>query len=373
MIRQSQGRLVLQPPSFSFGVTVLGGSYTQQFNIDTGLFEPDRALTPLVLEPSLDVIDPDYPENSGSKTGKLVNVSWVILGSSNTGTWVLGKDYKIVENKLYLYGNVAVDTSAKISLKADYYDNVRAQVFSLEWSNTLTCRSFSDGKFTVILSVPSKMLISPFNCPDKLEISAQLMNNESEVKDDDALYRWYTLYKGNSVFVNEARDLWYISGKDSKTIVINPRCVGTVIIRCMAIPKANSIRRVYETCRLQRFYGQYMDDFVWDVGRLKFPDTKYAAGRVVVNRKSVGYIDKPTDYFDIEIFYDNGCGLGWMHVAHGDYGRVDRNLFPVDAQHKDKFGWQLRELTEVTNVLVDGAIATVDNILVGLQVPIEQV
>ena len=88
MIRSSQGRLVFQPITLTFGVTILGGAYSQSYNVDTGLFEPDRSLTPLILAPSLMVVDPDVAENSGEKSGKLTNVNWQVSASSNSA---LGK------------------------------------------------------------------------------------------------------------------------------------------------------------------------------------------------------------------------------------------------------------------------------------------
>ena len=73
---------------------MLGGSYTQHYNVDTYEYEPDRALTPLVLLPYLNINDPDVPANNGDKTGKLVNVAWTVNGVSNSGSWELGKDYR---------------------------------------------------------------------------------------------------------------------------------------------------------------------------------------------------------------------------------------------------------------------------------------
>ena len=98
MIRESQGRVVLNPVSVSFGVTVLGGSYTQQFNADSGEYEPDRSLTPLILIPSLRVNAPDYADASGDMTAKLVNVAWTVRGESDSGTWQIGKDYTVSDN-----------------------------------------------------------------------------------------------------------------------------------------------------------------------------------------------------------------------------------------------------------------------------------
>ena len=370
MIRESQGRVVLNPVSVSFGVTVLGGSYTQQFNADSGEYEPDRSLTPLILIPSLWVNDPDYADASGDMTGKLVNVAWTVRGESDSGTWQIGKDYTVSDNKLTIYGNTKVDTEADIKLVAQFYDNHRGQVLQREWSHKLPCRSFTGNKFSLHSDVPARLQFSPFDLPSKIELPMQLLSNDKPVDDDKAQYVWQVLVGSSFVNIDKAnRDFWYVSGVTSKTLVVDPKFIGTLVVKCTALPKAAPSKMVSEVCRIQRFYGQYMDDFVWDEGRLKFKDTQYAAGRVVVNRKAAGYVSNPSLYFDIEIFYDNDGGQGWMHVAHGDYGRVDRNLFPVDAQHRDRFGWSIRELTEVVGATVNGALVTIDGEAACLQVP----
>ena len=370
MIRESQGRLVFQPLSISFGVLVLGGSWTQQYDADTGEYEPDRALTPLFLGPELYVTDPDKPENSGNKTGKLVNVSWQVEGASNTGEWQLGKDYVIVENTLRIFGNVKVDTEATIRLTADYYDNVRGKVYKNTWERKLSCSSFSGGKFSLQSDCSSKLLISPFNCPDRLSLTMQLMNNGAPVDDEKAQYVWHVLVNKEFVSIDAAtRDFWYISGVTAKTLVFDPRFVGTVFLRCTALPVSSPSKMVSQTVRLQRFYGQYSDDLIWLEGRLKFTDTPKAAARIVINRKAEGYVENPTRFFDIEMFYDNDNGMGWQHLSHTDYGEVDRNMFPVDAQHKDKFGWQVREKSELVGVHINGIQATAGGIPIVFQVP----
>ena len=64
MIRSSQGRLVFQPITLTFGVTPLGGAYAQSYSVDNGQYEPDRRLTPLVLAPSLMILDTEIDDNN---------------------------------------------------------------------------------------------------------------------------------------------------------------------------------------------------------------------------------------------------------------------------------------------------------------------
>lgn len=371
MIRSSQGRLVFQPITLTFDVTVLGGAYSQSYNVDSGQFEPDRSLTPLILAPSLVVIDPDFPENSGEKSGKLTNISWKVTGSSNSGTWKIGSDYVVDgnTNRLIIYGNLKQDSVGKIVLTANYYDNVRARVNTLNWQCELSCKSIVSRKLD--LRCPERGLnrLDVFRLPTSYTLNAQLSNNGSDIADANVAYKWQVLIDNAFVDINSQRDLWYRSGAALKTLTVDPRYIGDVCVRCTAYHKSYPTEKYYQSCRLIRYYGQYEDSWLWEAGQLKFVDTAYAQGRVVINRKHEGEISNPERFFDIEVFYDNDNGMGWQHVAHGVRGRVEKNMFPVDAAHRDRFGWIVREKTELTALSINGQAVTINGEIGVLSVP----
>ena len=372
MIRQSQGRVVFQPISLTFGVTVLGGSYDQKYSSDTGEYEPDRSITPLKLVPSLIIDDPDMPSESGDKTGKMINVNWQVTGESNSRKWVAGTDYVFGEdNSLTIYGNLKADSEGKIVLTAQYFDNFRGTVNKMQWEAKLSCRSYTDRKVNIRSLQAQIVQLSPFSPEKTFSVGAQLANGENDITDSAATYKWQVLV-GNS-FVDLApstRDFWYVSGVNSKTLTVRKDYVGNIVVRCVAYPSSMPGEKRYVTVRLKRHYGQYDDSWLWEHGQLKFKDTLYAAGRVVINRRNKGEISNPEKYFDIETFYDNGNGMGWQHVSHTAAGRVDRNMFPVDAAHSDAFGWQTRELTEVQPATINGSIVTMNGAAVMLQIPV---
>lgn len=370
MIRSSQGRLVFQPISLTFDVVILGGSITQNYSVDSREYEPDRSLTPLVLAPSLYVNDPDEPANSGQKSGKLTNVAWEVSGSSNSGTWKVGTDYRVdASNALYIYGNLKQDTVATIKLTANYYDNVRARVNTLKWEGKLNCKSVISRKFDLRCSESGLNRIDVFKDLKAFTLNAQLSNNGTDVADSNVTYKWEVFVGSAFVAIDTTRDLWYKSGSTSKTLTVDPRYIGNVCVRCTAYHNSFATEKYYQTCRMVRWYGQYEDTWLWEAGQLKFVDTQYAQGRVVINRKKEGEISNPQKYFDIEIFYDNDNGMGWQHVAHGARGRVERNMFPVDAAHRDRFGWSVREKTELQSLAVNGEAVAVGGHIGVLSVP----
>lgn len=361
---------MFQPINILFDVMVVGGSVTQNLSVDTGQYEPDHRLTPVALAPSLYVIDPDVPENSGEKKGKMTNVSWEINGASNTGTWQVGRDYYVNSaNTLVVLANLKPDTYATIKLTANYYDNVRGRVNSLKWEGRLYCKSVVTRKFDLRCSESGLNRIDVFKNLTEYTLNAQLSNNGSDVDDSIVSYKWEVLVGSAFEAINTSRDLWCKGSPISKTLIVDPRYIGDVCVRCTAYQNNFPSERFYKTCRLIRWYGQYEDTWLWEAGQLKFIDTAYAQGRVVINRKKEGEVSSPERYFDIEVFYDNDNGMGWQHVAHGPRGRVERNMFPVDATHRDRFGWSVREKTELQALTVNGEPVAIDGVIGVLSVP----
>ena len=248
MIRSSQGRLVFQPITLTFGVTILGGAYAQSYNVDTGQFEPDRSLTPLILAPSLMVVDPDVAENSGEKSGKLTNVNWQVSASSNSGTWKIGKDYVVDENnRLIIYGNLKQDSIGKIKLTANYYDNVRARVNVLNWECDLNCKSIATRKLDLRCAESGLNRLDAFKLPATYTLNAQLSNNGTDVADADVVYKWQVLSGDAFVDIVPTRDLWYRSGASLKTLTIAPAYVGNVCVRCTAYHKSYPTEKFYKS------------------------------------------------------------------------------------------------------------------------------
>lgn len=370
MIRSSQGRLVFQPITLTFGVVILGGSYTQNYDTDSGTFEPDRALTPLILAPSLVVVDSDIPSESGEKSGKLMNVNWEVTGSSNSGTWKSGTEYVVdTNNRLIIYGNLKQDTVGHIKLTAQYYDNNRARINQLLWEHDLYNKSVTSRKFELRCPESGLNRLDVFKDLTVYSLNAQFSNNGADVPDDQVVYQWQVLINNKFMSISSSRDLWFLGGNFKKQLGVDPRYVGDLCVRCVAYHKNYPTEKFYQSCRLVRYYGQYEDSWLWEAGQLKFIDTAYAQGRVVINRKKEGEISNPEKYFDIEVFYDNDNGMGFQHVAHGVRGRVYRNMFPVDAAHRDRFGWAVREKTELQAITINGDTAAMSSQTLVLSVP----
>ena len=58
-IRKHSGHVVYSPLSYVFQILEMGGSALQKYDATTSSYIPNRQATPLVLQPSLIVSDPD--------------------------------------------------------------------------------------------------------------------------------------------------------------------------------------------------------------------------------------------------------------------------------------------------------------------------
>ncbi len=63
--------IIYDPVETVFDVMPIGGDLVQSQNTITGEYSPDRALTPMVLEPSMQVVDHNI--TSGSKTSDVTD------------------------------------------------------------------------------------------------------------------------------------------------------------------------------------------------------------------------------------------------------------------------------------------------------------
>lgn len=358
MIKERQGRTVYKPLSSEFEVLELRPSYVQKYDVSQAEYIPDRTLTPFVLQPQLTIVDPHGLE-SGDRTCNMINVVWHVDGQYNGVKWENGKDYVVdsVTHELRILANMDPEYGGSLSFYGEFLDRRRLEVHKFRWKRDITCVTYADNKLNLAME-QSKISLSPFKNRGVFDIPSQLYNGDSPAADSESVYQW-TVWDGTAfraIGVGHP-DLWYVDGKDTRTIRVNQAYLQHELLCCTAYLKsAPDIKRT-ATVLARRWYGQYDDDLVWISGKYIFPDTPNAEAEVVVVRRQ-GTVSDPLEYFDIEILYSNGNGE-WQHVCHGNRGMVPREKFPADATLSHRFGWILREKSALVPILLDGKYLTI--------------
>ena len=77
-LRKNSGRVVYSPLSYIFQVLEIGGSPMQKYDATTSSFIPNREATPLVLQPSLIISDPDGIVSTADYVRHMNSVAWTL-------------------------------------------------------------------------------------------------------------------------------------------------------------------------------------------------------------------------------------------------------------------------------------------------------
>lgn len=369
--RTKTGHIVHRPLDKLFDMIPKGGSLQQKYDAVSGEYIADRTLTPMVLQPSLQISDPSGVLADGDYTSSMVNVVWRISGTIGGHPLTEGTHYVIdpVTYSLTLMANLDPDTSGIISFSADFIDSRRKDVLKCKWEDSLTCISESVWKVTLETLWPMRTDLFPWKDRGQMAIGVQLRNGSEPLPDNRCVYRWQIFDSESWRYLDLDYDLWCLGGQNSKELQVVQKYIEHVVLRCVAYPADNPAEVQFASFLLRRFCGYYDDDLDFVQGAYIFPETMQAAAEAYVVKRNGGLIATPEKYFDIEIFYTRGDGQ-WWHVAHGTEGAVPRSMFPIDATMTHKFGEVTRELSAFLPLAVDGAFLAFGGRPLVAQVPI---
>lgn len=364
----SNGGYVIHPPlSFTFNIVELGGDSVQKYSSIDDEYSPDRSLTPYVLKPELEISDPENKIPTGDYTSRLVNVKW------NVTLWQNGKSQLLTEGDdtfsnagkvggyvLTVNRNVKLTESVHIEFSADYYDETRKSTSQFTWDKWLN--TIAEDTYKTSLQCErqaGKLELSVFKERGNVHINVQLLNGEKELADNLSVYLWEKWDGAKYVAISEDDDLWYVSGKDSKNLVVEQQYINKLKIRVTAYPKDAPAQKHYKSYFLRRYYGQWDADADYTFGKyISDETTKIGIEANVVGPGASGDIKNPTKYFDIELFFRKSRKSPWQSLGYSGKAVFAR---PADADDHEP-GIIARQLTAFEPIeLPDGTILCDDD------------
>lgn len=335
--------VIYTPLNVSVSILQNGGSLTQTHCAETSEYIPDRTLTPLVLTPVVYVQDPDSIMENGRAS--LTGVAWYALPediakgltketylaaelsqyliTDATDGYVLEKDgsLRVEKNVPYLSPVVLVFTANVPDLRSGkiikVQDSIVLSTTSLAVSATLT------------LDKPASWGFNPLEDEGVRTIRANLLfggavPDSGKVK---TAYWWYHASSGSAeILISEDEALFYESGQNTDSLVIDPEYLDEERIICKAeyalpgetLPPAPTANCLTAETVISRRYPAYDFENYVHGGVEVSPVAGHVKNECVV---TVGQkvLDSPSRYFTvIWSIKDAVFGAEWRVIGYGD-------------------------------------------------------
>ncbi|MGM9739359.1 MAG: hypothetical protein ACI3ZP_02040, partial [Candidatus Cryptobacteroides sp.] len=242
--------VIYTPLNVSVSLLVQGGSLTQTHCAETDEFIPDRGITPLVLTPEVVIQDPDgiLPGGVASLTG----VCWYALpenvaASVPSGSYIGAElsqylisaatdGYTIDANgSLRVEANIRYPSRVVLVFTANIPDNRSGKLIKVQDSVLLSTTSIAVPA-ALSLDKPASWRFNPIEDSGVRTIKASL--KLGGVTPDPTKVRvafwWYRASDNSEELINGDDHLFYESGQNSDSLVIDPEYLDEERIVCKA-------------------------------------------------------------------------------------------------------------------------------------------
>lgn len=327
--------LQFDPLSVISSIAVKSGSVKQVHYSDSNTFTPNRMLTPLYLQPAVYTIDPNKRIADGDKIGQLSSGKWYLssilpanqITKKTTDADAATADYAIATNyQLVVRKNISHLSPQQLFFVATYFDSRRGMDVTAQESQLLstTTNSESESAPVVVLDKPESYIFNPINGLGNTSIKASMFRTGKPIT-ENIKYWWYVVSGTVAHLIgSNPRDLFYVSGQNTSTLIVNTEFIGQLLIRCKAeyhtgaapaSPSANAV--TVETTFIRRLPASLH----W---RVDHPTgIKVLPGDTVIKREAVsitndGEIPNPGKYNYFRWLHNtNQPGAVDTEVGHG--------------------------------------------------------
>lgn len=352
------------PLNVSVSLTQSGGALTQTHCAETGEYVPDRSLTPLVISPAVRTQDPEGVMADGD--AQLVGVAWYALpvdvaAAVPDGSYI-GKElskYRITSatdgysvdaksGALTVSRNVPYLSPVVLVFTAGIPDTRSGSIVRVQDSVTLSTSSVAVAA-SLTLDKPSSWNYDPVSDSGVRTVKASLLlgGMEPDASKVTVKYWWYRVSGDTETLVSED-DLFYESGQDTDTLVIDPSYLDCETLRCKAdysvdgetlgdTPSDGCLTA--ETTVTRRYPPYEFENYVHG-GVEVSPSAAEVKNECVV---TVGQrvLESPSEHFSVEWSVKKPVnGAEWIVLGYGDSIMVARN----DIEGGADIGLEVSEL-----------------------------
>lgn len=214
-----------------FGLVAENGSRVQFYYTNEATFNPSREVTPLVIRPYLNVVDPDGVIPTGDKSASLA-MTWYEGSYDNQITSITDGYAVNSDNTLTVKKNVMPDAPIQILARAYYTDSRNGNQLVFEDRMTLNSVNKSDNTLSIVTDQPNKLTFDPLSDDADISIKATLRLGREEVASGNAKFWWYAVNGGVETLIDELETaVEYVSGQGTDTLAVNAMYTNLTFIR----------------------------------------------------------------------------------------------------------------------------------------------
>lgn len=379
--------LIYDPLHISTALVCKGGSLTQVHNAEEDEYVPDREITPLELTPEVFINDPNGVLENGQV--ELSGIMWYAI-PKDVADQLGNLSYLSDEISRYLITGategfaVAEDGTLTVSRNVEYLDPIvlvftasyldmrSGNVIRLQASSTLTTTSVAVAA-VLSLDKPSSFLFNPMADTGLRTIKAALLLGGKAPDTDNCSTRfwWYKVVNGSESLVDPNNDLFYESGQNTDSLVIDPRYVdGSLHLRCKAeyavgddsLPSSPTASCLTAETTVVRRYPDYTMDHIVHGG------VEVPAGATVVKNECVVTVGRTvlasaSEWFSVKWTIKRAVtGAEEITLGYGDSIMIDASEFEDGAD----VGLEIEEREPLRALAVNGVALSINGKVITL-------
>lgn len=241
--------ILFDPIETIFDVTPVGGSLVQRLNTVTGEYSPDRTIVPMVISPSLQVVDHNITDGSkASDVTALLAVNWYIVTTEN-GTEqeteivavydaeaVSHADYELYGKGLMVNANVPTGSGVHLRFKARYVNSNTSEPLQFKRDFQLETTSYVEFNPSIELNLPNYTIVNPLQLTAanrNLAVTAKFFAGALDISANSRVTFLWEKLEGTTYRAITATDVEVVS-ISRNVMTINQDCVGRCKYRVTA-------------------------------------------------------------------------------------------------------------------------------------------
>lgn len=252
-ILSDEAVILYEPIQTTFDVHVIGGSITQQQDMFTGQYDPDRSRFPIMLVPSLLVTDPNTGRK-GVEDIDLCLVNWYLVAANGTETEItstdaINDDYAIDGKSLVIHANIAAGQVQSVAVQVQYPNASLGNNMKFRRKFTLSTSAMASFDPMLSLDIPNLATVNPLHLGDAVTrtVTASFFAGKQDISTHAKVVYVWEIWGGSAYRAITAEDVEVdsvstrsvvIGGVATtvqyRTIVLRLECIKQLKIRCTA-------------------------------------------------------------------------------------------------------------------------------------------